>query len=267
MFRILIGLCIIGASLADPVFHSGVPMPDGRIVGGEDADIREFPHQISMRYRENHRCGGSLVASNIVVSAAHCLSTLKSAENLTIVAGSTTLFQLSPSSQTLPVRKFIIHDKYKTFNNDNDAAILFLDGDFEFNEFVQPIPLAKERPENGTPVFVTGWGVTKENGLLPNILQKVVVKVVENTTCKKSYPILLTGNMLCSGEDGGGKDACQGDSGGPLIYNKELLGIVSWGTGCARPKYPGVYASVPEVRGWIEKTIKDNEDFGSIDFL
>ncbi|KAM8711112.1 hypothetical protein ACLKA7_000274 [Drosophila subpalustris] len=267
MFRILIGLCILGASLANTVFPGGVPMPDGRIVGGEDADIREFPHQISMRYKGNHRCGGTIVASNIIVSAAHCVNTLANASNLTIVAGSTTLFQLSDNAQVLPVRKFIIHDKYRTLNNDNDAAILLLDGDFEFNEFVQPIPLATELPQEGTPVTVTGWGVTTENGYLPNILQKVIVNVVDNAACKKAYRIMLTQNMMCAAQDGGGKDACQGDSGGPLIYNNQLLGIVSWGTGCARPKYPGVYAAVPVVRPWLEETIKANSDLGSIEFL
>lgn len=264
MFRVWIGLFLIGLSVADTVFHSGVPMPDGRIVGGEDADIREFPHQISMRYRGGHRCGGAIVKSNVIVSAAHCVNTLANADNLTIVAGSTTLL---PYTQALPVRQFFVHENYRTLNNDYDAAVLILDGDFEFNELVQPITLAKERPEHGTPVIVTGWGVTTEGGYIPNTLQKVEVNVVENSECKRAYSIMLTSRMLCAAVDGGGKDACQGDSGGPLIYNNELLGIVSWGTGCARPNYPGVYASVPQVSEWIERVIEENANVGSIDFL
>ncbi|ALC41751.1 lambdaTry [Drosophila busckii] len=266
MFRLLIGLCIIGLSLAGTVFQSGVPMPDGRIVGGQDADIHHYPHQISMRYRGNHRCGGSVLTSNIIVSAAHCVNTLKKEDtaNLTIVGGSTTLY---PKGQELPVREFFVHEKYRTLNNDYDAAILVLDGEFEFNESLQPIALAEKRPENGTVVIVTGWGVTEEDGKIPNVLQSVEVNVVENSQCKSAYSVMLTSRMLCAGVSGGGKDACQGDSGGPLIYNNELLGIVSWGTGCARPKYPGVYASVPDVKDWIIKMRDAKANVGKIDFL
>ncbi|XP_023159957.1 trypsin alpha [Drosophila hydei] len=265
MFRILIGFCIVGISLAGTVSQSGVPMPDGRIVGGRDADITSFPHQISMRFRGNHRCGGSIIAPNIIVSAAHCVNTLTGVANLTIIAGTTQT--IWPTGQELPVREIIIHEKYKSLYQDYDAAILVLDGEFEYNEAVQPIGLASERPEDGTPVTVTGWGTTSEGGVISNILQQVEVNVVDNVKCKSAYSIALTSRMLCAGVDGGGKDACQGDSGGPLIYNNELVGIVSWGTGCAREKYPGVYAAVPVLRQWIIETRASKANVGSIDFL
>ncbi|EDV98089.1 GH22923 [Drosophila grimshawi] len=266
MFRLLIGLSILGLGLAGTTFQSGgLPMPDGRIVGGTETDITHYPHQISMRYRGNHRCGGSIIASNIIVSAAHCVNTLKGVEDLSIIAGTTST--IWPTGQELRVREFIMHEKYRSLNNDYDVTILILDGDFVFNESVQPIALAKERPEHDTVVTVTGWGTTSEGGVISNNLQEVEVNVVENAKCKSAYSITLTSRMLCAGVNGGGKDACQGDSGGPLILNNELLGIVSWGTGCARPKYPGVYASVPELHSWIVATRDANAKVGSIDFL
>ncbi|KAH8299564.1 hypothetical protein KR044_003017 [Drosophila immigrans] len=227
-------------------------MPDGRIVGGETTNIREYPHQVSMRYRGNHRCGGSILNSNVIVSAAHCVNTLTSVANLTIFIGINNIF--FPEGQELPVRKFIIHENYRTLNNDYDVALLFLDGDIKYNEAAQPIALATERPENDTVVTVTGWGTTTEGGYLAAELQKVNVNVVDNSACKSAYPIMLTSRMLCGGVTGGGKDACQGDSGGPLIFNNTLLGIVSWGSGCARPTKPGVYAAVPQLRPWIVET-------------
>ncbi|XP_030387449.1 trypsin-7 [Scaptodrosophila lebanonensis] len=269
MFRFVFTLGVLCAllSLVEPKAYDGstrVPMPDGRIVGGEDAEIRQYPHQISMRYNGRHRCGGSVISNNIIVSAAHCVVGLNGVSNLTIAAGST---KLSEEAQELPVREFIVHNKYRQLNNDYDAAILVLDGEFSFNENVQPIQLAVERPAVGTNVTVTGWGTTTEGGSIPDVLQQVDVLLVDNSECKNAYSVLLTSRMLCAAVDGGGKDACQGDSGGPLIYNNQLLGIVSWGTGCARANYPGVYASVPDVRDWIEETRDFYADVGSIGWV
>ncbi|XP_017038879.1 trypsin delta [Drosophila ficusphila] len=272
MSRILVAFLLVGftCSLADPIPRNDeveVPRLDGRIVGGQDTNITYYPHQISMRYRGNHRCGGTVFTPNIIISAAHCVNTLSGPENLTIVAGSSHIWFPTEPQQELAVRQFIIHPNYRTLNNDYDAAILILDGEFQFNDAVKPIELAKERPEHDTQVTVTGWGTTSEGGTISDVLQEVHVNVVENTQCKSAYSIMLTSRMLCAGVTGGGKDACQGDSGGPLIYNNTLLGIVSWGTGCAREKYPGVYASVPNLYEWIEETVAANADVGKIDFL
>ena len=82
---------------------------------------------------------------------------------------------------------------------------------------------------------------------------QVTVPIVDRKICAAAYSFLndITLRMICAGLDKGGKDACQGDSGGPLTANKLLYGIVSWGYGCAKPKYPGVYTNVAELRPWI----------------
>lgn len=231
-----------------------VPMLDGRIVGGSNAVIEQYPHQISMRYRGRHRCGGSVYTSNIIVSAAHCVVGELDINELTIVAGST---YLNDVTWELPVSKIIVHEKYSSAN-DYDVAILVLRGNFPFNSQIQPIALAKSLPEAGDEVIVTGWGTLVEGGDIPNQLQQVTVNFVALSTCKRSYPLMLTDRMLCANVSGGGKDACQGDSGGPLIINNQLLGIVSWGIGCARKSFPGVYASVPALYEWIENAARSN---------
>lgn len=105
---------------------------------------------------------------------------------------------------------------------------------------------------------ISGWGTTTEGGVIPNNLLGVNVQLIDHSKCKKSYLYTVTSRMVCAGVENGGKDACQGDSGGPLVHNNELLGIVSWGTGCARPKYPGVYASVPLLYPWIVEVANQN---------
>lgn len=125
----------------------------GRIVGGSEVYIWEYPHQISMQLNGRHRCGGSIYKPNVIISAAHCVVGLSSVEGLTIVAGSS---QLSKKGQELEVYKIIVHEDYKTLNNDYDVAILFLKGSFFYGPNVQPIGLATEVPDTNSWVTVTG---------------------------------------------------------------------------------------------------------------
>lgn len=100
------------------------------------------------------------------------------------------------------------------------------------------------------------------NGGTPSILQKVTIPIVNQTVCAESYVPLsysVTDMMICAGNlEQGGKDACQGDSGGPLVAHNVLVGITSWGLGCARPEYPGVWTRVPALANWIKNQMKTN---------
>merc|ERR1712037_894730 len=101
---------------------------------------------------------------------------------------------------------------------------------------------------------VTGWGTLSSGGSQPTVLQEVDVTVTTNTACKNAYgSSMITANMICAADSG--KDSCQGDSGGPMIApengRQALIGVVSWGYGCAMEAYPGVYARVTEKMDWI----------------
>jgi trypsin len=101
---------------------------------------------------------------------------------------------------------------------------------------------------------VSGWG-TQSSGSssLPTRLQAATVYITDREECNSAYSDYggITENMICAGVTGGGKDACQGDSGGPLVVDGSLVGIVSWGVGCAEASYPGVYSNVASLRGYI----------------
>lgn len=105
-------------------------------------------------------------------------------------------------------------------------------------------------------------GVTKEDSYsTPSRLQKVDVPLVLHDVCNQSYKNAITDRMLCAGYPQGGRDSCQGDSGGPLVAKdvtgqNVLIGVVSWGNGCARAGQPGVYAKVNEATTWIEQTAR-----------
>ncbi|CAD7012576.1 trypsin-1 [Ceratitis capitata] len=241
---IVVALLAFGCANADTTGTVG-----GRIVGGTDAEIRQYPHQISLRYNGRHFCGGSIYRSKIILTATHCVSD-EDPTNITIVAGITALKE---QGVEVPVVKIIAHEKYNALN-DYDVALLVLAQKLEYNELIQPIALAKERPVGGSPVTVTGWGTLVSGGVLSETLQQVTVDYVEQSTCRRSYFLLLTKRMLCAAVEGGGQDACQGDSGGPLIVGNEQLGVVSWGFGCGSSNFPGVYSSVPDLADWIEAT-------------
>merc|ERR1712025_1032563 len=101
---------------------------------------------------------------------------------------------------------------------------------------------------------------TSEGGSLASELMKVDVPVVSDDACRDSYGQNdIADSMIRAGLPQGGKDSCQGDSGGPFIAgepgSEELIGIVSWGIGCARKGYPGVYTEVSYFVDWIMETM------------
>lgn len=242
--------------------ESVVPL-DGRIVGGKETSVVKHPHQISFRCKDyddsqhSHRCGGSIYNATTVITAAHCVIN-RDVSKCMVVAGSDN--RRGSDGVIVPVLKTVMHEKYNASIYDNDVAILFLALELPLNNLtIAPIKLSSKHPDNGVKVVVTGWGATTQGGSSSDFLLEVEVPIVSNDLCKRAYSDIprfeVTDAMMCAGSSLGGKDACQGDSGGPLVHESELIGIVSWGEGCAQAKYPGVYASVPYLKDWIEKTI------------
>ncbi|KAK2579372.1 hypothetical protein KPH14_003237 [Odynerus spinipes] len=242
---------IIFAALAATCLGASVrltpPLPINRIVGGQDANVREHPHQASLAVY-GHLCGASIINKRWLISAAHCVGL--SADYYSISVGSNS----TSNGTKYAVKKVVKHPLYNSQMIDYDASLIQVEGEIEFNDFVKPIKLASSEPSAGFLVNVTGWGKLSEGGKQPGSLQVVSVPIVNRTACQKAYEYEaeITQSMICAGYDKGGKDSCQGDSGGPLTANGVLYGIVSWGFGCARPKYPGVYTNVAKISTWAK---------------
>lgn len=137
---------------------------------------------------------------------------------------------------------------------DYDVAVLEVGNPLVFNENVAPITMADAGtdPAAGAEVVVTGWGYLSEDATeLSNQLQEVTVNIVDRAECNAAYGGMVTDRMICAGVPEGGKDACVGDSGSPLVEGDRFVGIVSWGSGCGRPGFPGVYTRIGEVRDFI----------------
>ncbi|XP_023296169.2 trypsin eta [Lucilia cuprina] len=143
-----------------------------------------------------------------------------------------------------------------TFSMDtmrDDIGLMFLKTGLPKNKThltIAPIALANTSTPAGVSCQVSGWGKTERGSLSPT-LRVANVSTISKTVCAISYSNGLYDGMICAGYLLGGTDSCQGDSGGPLVFNNTLIGIVSWGSGCAQPGYPGVYADVRYYNKWI----------------
>lgn len=212
-------------------------------------------------------CGGVLLSERIVLTAATCLPSSETAVNrLRLFTGRYDLADpVDAARQEYSVRMAVGHPAYNPATKEADVALIILDrpveGNFTAVELLgQDIELAP-----GEPLSILGWGSTTEGGRSSQSLQRAEVRYVPPSACQAAYPMAIYGSMICAIGDGA-RDACQGDAGGPLLLEDDvsqpaLVGIVSWGEGCARPDKPGVYANVDDLRDWILSVKQQLESF------
>ncbi|KAJ8918089.1 hypothetical protein NQ315_011546 [Exocentrus adspersus] len=228
-----------------------VPGLDGRIVGGSNATIADFPYQVSVQLMSSHTCGGAIISSTWVLTAGHCVEDVPIPSFLSVRVGST---YRGTGGQVYTIVKIISHPNYSSKTLDYDIALLQSSVAISTSN-AQPVPLPSPGtgPAAGSTAIVTGWGKLSEEGPLSSILQVVQLPVISQQSCRSAYTTsAITDRMFCAGYLGvGGKDACQGDSGGPVVVNGVLVGLVSWGDGCAQPDFPGVFTNLPVLRAWI----------------
>ncbi|MBN3295596.1 ST14 protein, partial [Amia calva] len=238
------------------------PYKHNRIVGGVNADVGEWPWQVSLHFSTmNHVCGASILSSTWLLSAAHCF---KSAQpdflkpELWMTYSGMRDQQDMEEVQVRKVKRVLPHPSYNPMTYDYDIALLELAVPLEFSNTIHPIclPAATHVFPAGMSCWVTGWGTLREGGSVSRLLQKAEVKIINDTVCDVVTEGQVSSRMMCSGFLAGGVDACQGDSGGPLVCREESgtwfqSGIVSWGEGCARRNKPGVYSRVTKLRNWI----------------
>lgn len=264
IIAVLFSYPTIVAAQADDV--QAADSNSANIVGGTPADQGEWGWQVLVR-PGNYLCGGSLIAEDWVVTAAHCVfnsqEELIAAETIHVTVGETYRGTLEGTEQQLDVDAIFAHEAYDHSTNSNDIALLHLVKPVVMNKAIAIISLLTNEQLDlvapGKLATVTGWGTTKEGGYASSSLMEVTVPIVDNATCNSSYGI-IGDNMLCAGYAEGGKDSCQGDSGGPLVVPDEagnwyLAGIVSFGYGCARADYYGVYTRVSSLVEWVQGTM------------
>ncbi|MEU2672111.1 serine protease [Streptomyces sp. NPDC007164] len=268
VFRTLTGaFALVAATALIPLGSPARAAEDGIVIGGQPAHVKDSPWVVALSSRDRFGdaragqfCGGVVVAPKKVLTAAHCLShealgvDVGSVRDLRIIAGRDAL--RGTGGQEVPVRETWTNPGFNPATNAGDLAVLTLADALPGKSVIPMAETGDEAYAPGTAAVVYGWGDTTGNSDYASSLRSAKVSVLPDTACAQAYPGGRNGTydasaMLCAGELLGGYDACQGDSGGPLVARGRLIGLVSWGNGCARAGSPGVYTRISAAIGWM----------------
>lgn len=218
------------------------------------------------------------MTSRHIVTAAHCVHN-KPPQFWQVVAGEWHRHEEDPGEQIRQVESIVQHPSFKKFKLRSDIALVTLKQDVTWSQEVAPVCLPNSELElESRNATLVGWGYTEEQMTAPTRSKDLLSEVpmytkVPINKCQKrlilntnhgKLKIPLGADHLCAGYPEGGHDGCQGDSGGPLTVESEgasiLIGVVSWGIGCGKPKMPGIYTRVDKFTAWIQETIERQEN-------
>jgi trypsin len=234
-----------------------LPASASAVVGGTAVHSGGYPFVVAVGDTAGVYCGGTLIAPNVVLTAAHCITGRPAAlQRLRVLVGSShirTDLATADGVHVFGVSGVSVHPKFSETTMHYDAALLTLDHPVTG---VRTLALAESSPLAGSTVSAAGWGTTQEDArTMPDRLRSVVLKVGTTTACNLGNAAAggyFAPSMLCASNPG--RDTCSGDSGGPLVGSSNghavLVGITSFGHGCAEAAHPGVYTRVSAINAW-----------------
>ncbi len=254
-------------------FAFSLAFGQNRIIGGNDTTIDQNPWQVSMRAtnnhhivgaRNNHICGGSILTSEWILTAAHCVTNtingnVIGVNEITISAGITQRNDLT-TGQYRNVAQIVRHPNYNSITFENDLALIRLTAPLNFNSDVQPIQLTDEAFDSSpsNTARVTGWGLTTDNGFPSNNLQTLDMPIISSSSAnsQNTGSVQVTYNMIALRLANAG--VAPGDSGGPATVLKSgqrfLIGCSSWGE-APKDNKPTIYTRLYNYRNWIDNFV------------
>ena len=240
-----------------------------RIIGGKDAEEEGDSFTVALYDKDgNHFCGGCLIAKDAIITAAHCSDTVTRKGPISIGIGRMKLSD-ETAGEMIPVRREKLYPRYDPSQADTnwewDACIMWMATPTMTKARTILPNTSPYFPRAGNVVTAYGWGDTDKSEVIEksDMLQKASLRMISNEQCNESagtygaYQVSYKGriqdNMLCANNRR--RDSCQGDSGGPLVSNGVLVGIVSWGVGCRKKNFPGVYMRTSSIATWVNRNV------------
>jgi len=249
----------------------------------DESQFAEWPHMCAVLHDKKddngestnlYKCGGSLIAPGVILTAAHCIKDLKPfPEQLKVRCGEwDTQNTIEPyPHQDRYGADVQIHPEFNPRNLANDFALIFMQEDYNLDYHIDTVCLPQPNNEfNFETCFATGWGKDKfgAEGEYQVILKEIGLSVVPKDTCENKLrgtrlggKFKLDQSFMCAGGEAQ-KDTCKGDGGSPLVCqlkndptHYQQAGIVAWGIGCGEKGVPGVYADVSAAVCWIDYTM------------
>ncbi|XP_043283967.1 chymotrypsin-2-like [Venturia canescens] len=221
-----------------------------KIIGGSMAAPGEFPYQVSLRWKGQHLCGGSIIDERHIVTAAHCIipEVKEPFTDFDIMTGTNS----NSGGQIHAVKAVFPHAEYNP-SIEHDIAVVELVEDIKFDDHQNKINLPSNATKSGVAVVATGWGLTNLQNPKPSKgLMKVSLFTLDSRECQLfASRFKISAHQICT-FSAPGQGVCMGDSGGPLALGNVLIGVVSYGLPCARG-YPDVYTNVYSHVDWIKE--------------
>ncbi|CAF2360569.1 unnamed protein product [Rotaria sp. Silwood2] len=243
---------------------SAYPPYENHMMSGIEARPYSFPWYVSVQYKKIHRCAGTLIDNQHIITAASCFQRNLIPIPYSVVLGAHYLLN---STYRVSIERFIFHSDYNLVTSENDIAVIKLSERIQsFTDRIRPACLARSirQPHMSNPLIVAGWRIIPNNTWsvsFSNELRQAILTVMEK--CSYVYNNYDLDKQVCAGTRGSKRDLCQGDIGGGLFEKQKydvdrwiLTGIVSYGCEYAQQGYPGVYVRISAYYDWIQQTIK-----------
>ncbi|XP_050319702.1 lectizyme [Bactrocera neohumeralis] len=260
MKAVLVLALFVACASASSIIQFKPSLPTGRVIKGVDAVEHAAPYIVSLSTKatsHSHICGGTIIAKDWIVTAAHCIS---SPVGMGVIAGLHVRAEVNEKTQSRVVDFGLKHADFAGGVGPYDIALLHVSEPFVYNEWVQPAILPQREEIHSGEAKLYGWGQVKAfNFAAAKVLQTVTTQLIEYNECEETLGegTPLRASNVCTDSLQQGISACNGDSGGPLVQEhegvaSELVGIVSWGyIPCGYGNKPSIYTRVSAYIDWI----------------